>query len=69
MQVPHIRTRPLSDRNRPITRLPLAPLTPRIQTSILIGSIGTTVTADSVVRADLPSDWKEQERRLYLLPE
>jgi site-specific DNA recombinase len=46
------------------TRLPLALLSPRIQAAILNGSIGPTVTVDPVVRADLPSNWTEQELRL-----
>jgi hypothetical protein len=51
------------------TRLPLALLSPRIQAAILNGSIGPTVTVDSVVRADLPSNWTEQEQRLGLPPQ
>lgn len=46
------------------TRLPLALLLPRIQGGILDGSIGPTMTVDSIVHADLPSDWTAQEKHL-----
>ncbi len=50
------------------TRLPLALLSPHIQAAILNGSIGPAMTVDSVVHADLPSDWADQEKRLGLPP-
>ena len=50
------------------TRLALALLSPRIQAAILNGSIGPAIMVDSVVHADLPSDWAKQEQRLGLPP-
>lgn len=45
-------------------RLPLALLSPRLQAAILDGSIGPGQTVESLLRADLPTDWTAQEQRL-----
>ncbi|WIY25830.1 recombinase family protein [Parasedimentitalea psychrophila] len=44
--------------------LPLACLSPRIQTAILEGSQPVNVNLETLVRSRLPLDWNEQERKL-----
>ncbi len=47
--------------------IPLAGLSPRIQTAIVDGDQPAQLTLETLVRAKLPLDWKVQERQLGFL--
>jgi len=44
--------------------IPLAGLSPRIQTAIVNGDQPTNLTLETLVRAKPPLDWEVQERQL-----
>jgi ParB-like chromosome segregation protein Spo0J len=43
--------------------IPLAMLSPRIQDAVVRGTQPTELSLETLVRANLPLDWSEQERR------
>ena len=43
--------------------IPLATLSPKLQSAILDGTLADHITLETFIRADIPLDWKDQEAR------